>query len=370
MADDLRKVKKGDKFDFTASAYNAFVDAAKYVKSRQADIGRNGSDTSDDSNALFIKNLSGSDRQRFDILCLDEPVFGPDDNENEFKSRLVMTAILPTQAQRDKMVVLLEPVGDGKIGRAALAGRVLVLVDFPDESTEFPCADIVDNDPSHLVASSTGPVQILWADSGIGQQWALVRWASSGTGGNSSARVATTSTATTHSGLAAIDSVTPVEGEIVLDWNNATPTLRGLWAVHTGAWTRAGTLSSGMLVTVREGTAKANTLWQLLTNGAIVPGVTSLTFQQLSPPVAFVTARLRMIDFVPLSGVGATVDGLIVFAGDRVFWDGNVYTVTAGAWPLYAASPDIVGVTSGFTGGPLIYLKSGSSYVALAGVYA
>lgn len=98
-----------------------------------------------------------------------------------------------------------------------------------------------------------------------------------------SVRVATT-TSVTQSSLAAIDGITLVDGDRILDKDNATGANRGFWVAHTGAWTRptdfdtSAKVTASLSVMVEEGTTNADKQFTLTTNAPIVLGTTGLTF--------------------------------------------------------------------------------------------
>lgn len=98
-----------------------------------------------------------------------------------------------------------------------------------------------------------------------------------------SARVATAGPITL-SGAQTIDGVAVVAGDRVLVKDQAASSANGLYVAAVGAWTRAtdadtsAKVTPGLLVAIEEGAANADTLWQLVTDGAIVLGTTALTF--------------------------------------------------------------------------------------------
>lgn len=92
-------------------------------------------------------------------------------------------------------------------------------------------------------------------------------------------------TADSHSGLAARDGVTPVDGTIIYDVGHATTASRGYWVARSGAWTRPSYYDAdadvaallGALVYITSGTLGGATSWQQLT-GTTIAG--AKTFQQ------------------------------------------------------------------------------------------
>lgn len=89
------------------------------------------------------------------------------------------------------------------------------------------------------------------------------------------------------SGLAAVDGVTPVAGDRVLAAGQTTTSANGIYVAAAGAWSRAndadqtGELAPGTIVSVREGTANADTLWGIISDAAITVGTTAQTWGKL-----------------------------------------------------------------------------------------
>ncbi|MDO7898900.1 phage tail protein [Pseudomonas citrulli] len=90
------------------------------------------------------------------------------------------------------------------------------------------------------------------------------------------------------SGAQAIDGVAVIAGNRVLVKSQALAKDNGIYVVANGAWARAkdadasAEVTSGLIVSVEEGTTLANTIWQLVTDGAIVLGTTALAFQNIT----------------------------------------------------------------------------------------
>lgn len=91
-----------------------------------------------------------------------------------------------------------------------------------------------------------------------------------------------------------IDGVSVIAGDRVLVKNQSTASQNGLYTVQSGAWTRSeDRIESGMLVSVSEGTAAADTLWMLTTNAPIVVGTTNLTYAQFDNGLAILKTFLN-----------------------------------------------------------------------------
>lgn len=102
-----------------------------------------------------------------------------------------------------------------------------------------------------------------------------------------SVRVATTANIAL-AGLQVLDGVTLLAGDRVLVKNQTVAKDNGIYIAGAPAWVRApdadtnAEVTSALLVSVEQGTALADTRWQLVTDGVIVLGTTPLTFQNVT----------------------------------------------------------------------------------------
>ncbi|SCW78390.1 MULTISPECIES: phage tail protein [unclassified Pseudomonas] len=102
-----------------------------------------------------------------------------------------------------------------------------------------------------------------------------------------SVRVATTGNIVL-SGAQAIDGVAVVAGNRVLVKSQTLAKDNGIYVAANDAWVRAkdadasAEVTSGLIVSVEEGATLTNTIWQLVTDGAIVLGATGLVFQNIT----------------------------------------------------------------------------------------
>ncbi|UZE19183.1 phage tail protein [Pseudomonas sp. B21-054] len=102
-----------------------------------------------------------------------------------------------------------------------------------------------------------------------------------------SVRVATTANIVL-SGAQAIDGIAVIAGNRVLVKSQTLAKDNGIYVAANDAWVRAkdadasAEVTSGLVVSVEEGTTLANTIWQLVTDGAIVLGTTGLVFQNIT----------------------------------------------------------------------------------------
>lgn len=90
------------------------------------------------------------------------------------------------------------------------------------------------------------------------------------------------------SGAQTIDGIAVVAGDRVLVKAQSLSKDNGIYVAANGPWSHAtdadtsAKVTSGLIVSVEEGALLANTIWQLITDGLIVLGTTTLTFQNIT----------------------------------------------------------------------------------------
>lgn len=175
-------------------------------------------------------------------------------------------------------------------------------------------------------------------------------------------------------GLQVVDGVSLNAGDRVLVKNQTVAKDNGPYVVAAGAWARASDADSNAKVTpnmtlaVEVGATQADTIWQLVTDGAIVVGVTALTFKDitdglarlLSPifvgspkaptPAQFDSSKLlATAEFVKRSGVEfsgfTTSSANLALTAEHV---GGLHSFS-GAVQLTATLPPTAGIAQGAT---------------------
>ncbi|WP_371914050.1 phage tail protein [Pseudomonas sp. AU11447] len=106
-----------------------------------------------------------------------------------------------------------------------------------------------------------------------------------------SVRVASTASITL-SGLQTLDGVALIAGDRVLVKNQSNSADNGIYVAAAAAWKRStdadesGEVTPGLTVVVESGTSQADSIWQLVTDGAIILGTTALSFQNITNGLA------------------------------------------------------------------------------------
>jgi hypothetical protein len=123
----------------------------------------------------------GRDLEQFDILGLTQTTESasgvwptPTDNLDAFCEGAVFTGHVPDLTKHEgRFAVVLEPVADGQMCRAAIAGVVPVYVSVQNEDDQW--ADINDGEYATLLSGASGAAQLLFKEEGVGDKWCLAR---------------------------------------------------------------------------------------------------------------------------------------------------------------------------------------------------
>lgn len=168
----------------SARAWNRAQDAADVVLGDRGGQAADGTSLGGLANTVIrVRNDSGFSVPMHGVLMLTTPVVSPAGGDltktdqpasqaKEFLRSLLIRGVTPT-ANASRFCVLLEPLANGAIGRAAVSGVLACKVKVT-LSTTFPYAVTRDNDRTQLVTSACGPVRLLWHETVAGDdKWAL-----------------------------------------------------------------------------------------------------------------------------------------------------------------------------------------------------
>jgi len=175
----MRRVTTGEPLRIPAQAYNGFIDAAIDFQRRQLGQFAGTGSLGRSQTIALVRNDAEVDVAPYEVLAITdalvEPVDGGDPGD---LYRPQFVGKMPdADAHWSRFAVAMEGVPDGAIGRFAVAGVCLARVNIVDEGDEW--CDLED-DETVLQSSALGSAQILWAEEGTGEGWALIRLGAAG----------------------------------------------------------------------------------------------------------------------------------------------------------------------------------------------
>lgn len=158
----MRKVIRGDPLVIPAATFNTFIDAARDFQERQRSTQRDAVREQRDTGIVLIRNESGADRERFDVLGIDGPIIRRIDNEDEFRQRVALRGVVPSSPHPGRFAILLEPAKDQAIVRACVDGVCQVRVRMNREWHNYAVAK--SNKASMLESAPSGRARMLWIE--------------------------------------------------------------------------------------------------------------------------------------------------------------------------------------------------------------
>ena len=170
----MQKVRPGDALQIPAETFNTFVDVARDFQQRQRGVRRTPSYERQDCDTVLVRNESGADCDRFDVLGIGGPIISPTDNASEFKRQVAVRGVTPADAHKGKFVILLEPAPAQAIVRGCVAGACVVRVHINSEDHGF--AEVVGGQVDKLDSVETGSARLLWVEPVEERQDPSVAW--------------------------------------------------------------------------------------------------------------------------------------------------------------------------------------------------
>ena len=182
-------------------------------------------------------------------------------------------------------------------------------------------------------------------------------------------RAATTANITL-SGEQTIDGVAVVADDRVLVQDQTTASENGIYVASTSAWERAvdfdgaDDVVTGTLVTCNEGSTNAYGVFRVTTSGDIVPGTTSLTFEQPQ------NLNINTLVINTLTVTNVTISGNVTVAdltatGNVILGNasGDTLTVNGATWTIGAnvTATRAMGAVSGVFGYTQNYTATGAA---------
>jgi len=173
MGDPFRKVASGEPLRISARAWNAMLEAAGLAK-RTRDRDRDASRRMPQAGIVPISNVTGSDRERGQVLGLTAPLITPSDDEDGFLERITFSGSQPfANLHTGRYAILMEPIPAGEIGLGCIDGVCAAKLNVIATTDIY--AELVDDEPRYLQSGPAGSARILWIPASEGEQWAIIR---------------------------------------------------------------------------------------------------------------------------------------------------------------------------------------------------
>lgn len=301
----MEKLNKGNVL--TATNWNQLVDAARLAV-KQVQTGGDVLEWTRQATIVRVRNDSGSDVSRFGVLGVKGGVaIAPTDKLAEFQATPVLTTETLAATHAGKFVVAIEPIANGKIGRAVASGVVVCQVSVTTSGDAFAEAGT-----GVLTTGATGSARVLYVESGTGTKWAVVRIGEAATTSTFLAKITGNAYLTRASiAIGGGSSIADVEYKWKYAWSEVERASAGTYAAVSGG--RSGTTSSGYAINFAEDGNTSQYVWGVDVTGASYP----LGFRP-RPVGGGGTANTHRVDQIVEMHVGRNTDGTIFFWFDRI----------------------------------------------------
>ncbi len=170
----LKHVHPGDKLNIPATAYNAFVDAARDLQSRQRNAERESQRDFRQNGIVLVRNDSDDVIEAHHALAIGGVLIEPGsaDQERTFQSRTPLKGHVATVGSpKLGFVVAQEPIAVGEVGRCVITGITPARVHIYDER-DTTCE--LDPLTTVLASAPLGGAPIIWRETGLGEKWAVI----------------------------------------------------------------------------------------------------------------------------------------------------------------------------------------------------
>ena len=174
---DFDKVSVGQKFKPKAKAWNAFIDAALYVKNQQNGMTSDAGKRQARAGIVLVHNTSDDDMPVFAPMYISEPIVEVEDDETALKFMDGIPAFTADKFSEEEdlekpLVILQQPIKSDEMGKAMIIGITPVRLTNTEEDGDYAVPDIEDS--TGLATAATGNCRILWQGDGD-EVWAIVQ---------------------------------------------------------------------------------------------------------------------------------------------------------------------------------------------------
>lgn len=172
---DLNRVQSGQKLVIPARTWNTVLDATEEYLRRRGDMGGGmGTGQAASSTIVLIKNTSGADVDRMNVLGISAPAILPSENADQFAHHPALVGVTPDlDSHAGRFAVTLEPIKNNEIGMACVSGLCVVHLAITDGTDQF--ADVNNGTAASLKSGPAGSASILWQAGTSGTVLALVK---------------------------------------------------------------------------------------------------------------------------------------------------------------------------------------------------
>jgi len=166
-------VRPADRLRIRAADWNAMTRAARQIDAMPLAVGAPGPGLLATSpTTALARNTDEELIPQFGVVVCTGPVIPPSDAEAEWARRLAVDCKIPdTDDPLAWIAIAATPISPGKFGRIVVAGAVQAIVNVTSTGHKFA---VIESGEPYLQSASSGPMRLLWSESGTGEKRAFV----------------------------------------------------------------------------------------------------------------------------------------------------------------------------------------------------
>jgi hypothetical protein len=124
---------------------------------------------------ILIQNDTGGDLLRGNIVGLGDSLIDPATDLEDFHTSYLFSGEAPAYEHWRRLAVLLEDIDDGDMGPVVVNGLARCQIDVVDATHNR--AIVTNGDSTKLTSGASGPLELLYKESGTGTKWGIVNLA-------------------------------------------------------------------------------------------------------------------------------------------------------------------------------------------------
>jgi hypothetical protein len=170
----MRRAVQGAPLVIPAVDYNKFIDTTEAFAQSRKNVQSSTTATKKTYESITIKNSTGYDLGKGDPVGLGDSLLLPEDNENEYNSRIVIDGVIADhELHAGRFAVCVDAIPVDGFGAALLTGVVQVWLTVDADSAEHSYCDLIATTGSGaedvLAPVPFGTSRILWKEDGTGE---------------------------------------------------------------------------------------------------------------------------------------------------------------------------------------------------------
>jgi len=166
-------VRPADRLRIRAADWNAVNRAARHLLQQPIELkGHTATDLATTPSVVLARNEHVSNIPQHGVVVLTTPIVLPSANEAEWSSRVAVNCQIPATSDALAWIgIAITPIASSKFGRVVVSGAVQAIVNVTNAAHKYA---VIQSGVAYLQSAASGPVRLLWHESGTGEKRAFV----------------------------------------------------------------------------------------------------------------------------------------------------------------------------------------------------